>query len=266
MSSMPWIKLYTEMLYDPKIGRLPDSIKWRFVSLLLLAGECDQDGALMTGDTPMTIDDIAWKMRVTREQCVTELESLVSSGLMVLDEDLYYLPKFSARQGRPQSEKRAEWRNRQAKRRESQGKSDVTRDKNNVTPMSRDGHAPRVEESREEKSKSKKKIISADKPRHASPEIPVSVAAYREAAHRYPNKSLYDLIDSHVGSDADRVKFWREVVTAYIALGWNPANIQGQLEWFDRNELPRKNGTNKAAQSGGMLGAIERAQREGYGD
>lgn len=157
MSSMPWIKLYTEMLDDPKIGRLADAIKWRFVSLVLLAGECDQDGAFITGQHMMSIDDIAWRLRITREQCETELEALLQCGVLELDGDVYYLPKFSDRQGRPQSEKREQWRERKQRQRESQ------KTQESVTRDSRVIHAPRVEKSREEKNREEKS--SADKPR-----------------------------------------------------------------------------------------------------
>lgn len=150
MSSMPWIKLYTEMLDDAKIGRLEDAVKWRFVSLLLLAGECDQDGALMTSEKPMSLDDIAWRMRVTREQCETEIESLLMCGVVALDADLYYLPKFGERQGRPQSEKRAMWRERQARLREhKETKESVTRD----SPVT---NASRVDKNRSDKTSAEK--------------------------------------------------------------------------------------------------------------
>lgn len=76
----------------------------------------------------------------------------------------------------------------------------------------------------------------------AKPTLPPAVIAYKEAAFKYPNKSLYEMIDQRVGCDPDRVSFWRDVVRQYIALGWNPTNITGQLEWFDKNELPHKNG------------------------
>lgn len=156
MSSMPWVKLYTEMLDDPKIGRLPDAIKWRFVSLVLLAGECDNDGALQHGDgRPMTEADIAWRLRIDELRCTEELEALLQCGVVELDADVYYLPKFSDRQGRPQSEKRAQWRERQARYRDThETKESVTRD-------SRVNNASRVEKSREEKSR----VDSADKPR-----------------------------------------------------------------------------------------------------
>lgn len=149
MSSMPWIKLYTEMLDDPKIGRLADAIKWRFVSLVLLAGECDQDGAFINGAKPMSEDDIAWRLRITREQCETEIESLMTAQIVLLDPDdhAYYLPKFSDRQGRPQSEKRAMWRERQARSRErKETKESVTRD----SPVT---NASRVDKIREDKSR-----------------------------------------------------------------------------------------------------------------
>ena len=146
MSPMPWVKLYTEMLDDPKIGRLPDAIKWRFVSLVLLAGECDQDGYLSNSSEPMTVDDIAWRMRVTRDQCVTELSSLVKVGLLDEIDGAYLVTKFAERQGRPQSEKRAQWRERKARQRAEQENQE------NVTRESRESHAPRVEKSREELS------------------------------------------------------------------------------------------------------------------
>ena len=50
------IKLYVEMLDDPKVGLLPDAVKWRWVSSLLLAGELNEDGYLPD------INDAAWRL------------------------------------------------------------------------------------------------------------------------------------------------------------------------------------------------------------
>jgi hypothetical protein len=41
-----WIKLYLEILDDPKMGRLPDHLWRRAVELFLLAGRAGNDGAL----------------------------------------------------------------------------------------------------------------------------------------------------------------------------------------------------------------------------
>lgn len=128
---------------------------------------------------------------------------------------------------------------------------------------------PQIKVSKE-KIKDKVSQGSADKPRPARAETPPSVEAYKRAAHRYPNKSLYQTIADAVGVEDSAVSFWENVVKAYISLGWNPANITGQLEWFERRELPHKNGNGRhAPESTGnaMLDAIKRAQQEpGYYD
>jgi hypothetical protein len=41
---MLWIKLYTDMLDDTKLHKLPETLKWRFVQLLLLAGAVRRRG------------------------------------------------------------------------------------------------------------------------------------------------------------------------------------------------------------------------------
>lgn len=101
-----------------------------------------------------------------------------------------------------------------------------------------------------EKGKAKRKALgkglgkdeSADKPRRTSKsETPLQIAAYREVAHRFPNKSLYaDIISAVPESD---IEFYKQVVKAWIGLGWNPSNIAGQLEAYKRREIPHKNGS-----------------------
>lgn len=148
-SSMPWIKLYTEILDDPKVGRLTDGQKWRFVSLCLLAGECDQNGALVNGEEPMTEDDIAWRLRVPYDELCSDLQALARVGVVTRDGEAWVVRRFAERQGRPQSEKRADWRDRQERYRD--GANDVTRDTSDVTRESRVSHASRAEQSRAEK-------------------------------------------------------------------------------------------------------------------
>ena len=100
----------------------------------------------------------------------------------------------------------------------------------------------REDKIREDKKRSENTTESADKPRRTAKksETPPQIAAYREIAHRYPNKSLYDDITSAVPeSDID---FYKQVVKAWIGLGWNPSNIAGQLEAYKRREIPHKNG------------------------
>ena len=122
-SSMPWIKLYTETLDDPKLGRLDDAGRWRFISLLLLAGECDAEGYLAHGDDqPMSLDDIAWRLRVDLRALSGEIQHLESVGVIESTDKGWMVCKFSERQGRSQSERRRQWRESKAKlRAESRG-------------------------------------------------------------------------------------------------------------------------------------------------
>ena len=51
-----------------------------------------------------------------------------------------------------------------------------------------------------------------------------------------------------MGDQPEALEFWGKVVGEYVALGWNPKNVAGMLEWFERKELPRvtQKGNNKS--------------------
>jgi hypothetical protein len=132
-TSMPWVKLYTEFLDDPKIGRLPDSAKLRFIQLILIAGECDCEGCFMSGDQPMTTAEMAWRLRVDAAQLEKDILSLEDSGVMTnLPDGTWQVKNFTKRQGRPQGERQQRWReNQKAKR---------TKDKEAASDDETDGH------------------------------------------------------------------------------------------------------------------------------
>jgi hypothetical protein len=124
---MPWVKLYTEILDDPLIGRLSDSCKWLFVQLILIAGECDSEGYLTYSDRPMTVEDIAWRLRSTPDQLTAYLEQLVQFGLLQFEQQTYLVTNFSRRQGRTQKEIRQQWLERQQRSRHSRKIGNIER-------------------------------------------------------------------------------------------------------------------------------------------
>src|SRR3990167_612210 len=107
-TSMPWVKLYTDFLDDRKIGLLPDILKLRFIQLVLVAGECDAEGYIIDGAGPLSIKDIAWRLRMDPEQLGQEISELTGAGLLSEDVDTgaLLIINFSKRQGRSRSEKR----------------------------------------------------------------------------------------------------------------------------------------------------------------
>jgi hypothetical protein len=151
-SEMPWVKWWTESLDDPKFGALSDRCKWRFVEACLIAGECDQNGYLVLGEKPMTLADIAWRIRKSVEEIAPDYDTLINTGVIELcDDGAYFIPNFRKRQGRPQFEKREMWLERQNRHRENLSrvtKQDVTRD-TSVTHASR-GRGEKEEEKEKE--------------------------------------------------------------------------------------------------------------------
>ena len=61
MTKRFWIKLYIEILDDPKMGRLGDDLWRRAAELFLLAGKEGNDGALPP------IDEMAWTLRLSED-------------------------------------------------------------------------------------------------------------------------------------------------------------------------------------------------------
>jgi hypothetical protein len=115
---MPWIKLYTELLDDPDVGKLPELVKLRFIQLLLYAGELDAEGYLISSGKALSLEDIAWRLRLDPQQLDNELKILEAAGLVDKKADTWLIPSFSERQGRSQNEKRRQWRERQRRHRE----------------------------------------------------------------------------------------------------------------------------------------------------
>jgi hypothetical protein len=169
-TSMPWIKLYTEMLDDPKIGRLQDSEKWRFVQLILYAGEVDEEGYL-----PANLVDVAWRLRLDMITLQTDLRTFEQAGLVHFDEDAgrWCVSKFSERQGRTQAEQREMWKTRQQRRREKivTGDSPVTHDvtQRGVTLLEEE------EEEESDKEEEEDKDSNAGKPAQKAPAAPLSL-------------------------------------------------------------------------------------------
>lgn len=104
MASNYWIKMWIEMLDDPKMGRLPDNLWRRFVECCLLAGELHMDGRLPP------IHDIAWRLRVDEEALRSEFDQMARIGLVdyvnkPLDEH-WIVSKFEKRQEKMTSAER----------------------------------------------------------------------------------------------------------------------------------------------------------------
>jgi hypothetical protein len=92
-----WIKLYTEIVHDPKMGRLTDRQFRTCINLFALAGELDQDGALPG------LADMAWELHIPYDDLVTDLQALAAVNILTCDTDTWHICKWQKRQAQAPS-------------------------------------------------------------------------------------------------------------------------------------------------------------------
>ena len=116
-----YLKLHYDLLYDPKVNRLPVNLRWRFIQALLLAGELDEDGFL-----PVDMGEVAWTLREEETAVTSEFSQLAQAHLLELklDEDgneRWFVTNFAKRQrALSDSERKAKSRARKKKQKEKE--------------------------------------------------------------------------------------------------------------------------------------------------
>jgi len=92
MTQPYWIKLYLEILNDPKMSRLSDRLFRRTIELFLIAGSTDRSGVLPP------VADIAWQLRQPLQKITADLQSLQDVGILTFKEGLWNVTHFEIRQ------------------------------------------------------------------------------------------------------------------------------------------------------------------------
>jgi hypothetical protein len=119
-----WLRLYTEVLNDPKVQRLDGDTFKGWVNLLCVAKESSGNGTLPT------LSDIAFYLRTDANTAGQLVQRLIEAGLIDYDGERYVMHGWNQRQYESDNDPTATER----KRRERDRKRDVT---DNVTDMSR---------------------------------------------------------------------------------------------------------------------------------
>lgn len=95
MAPLYWMKLWYEILDDPKIGMLSDHLKWTAIQMFLVAGEHNKEGLLPS------IPFMAWRLRVQEAQLTKDLDALSNSGIVQLTPEGWFVTNFKTRQEKP---------------------------------------------------------------------------------------------------------------------------------------------------------------------
>jgi hypothetical protein len=258
-SSMPWVKLYIDMLDDTKLGKLSRSHRLLFVELLLLAGECDADGGLINGDTPMTTEDIAWRLRADQSEVFAGKAELMKAGLLVIDADVTCITNFSKRQGRSQADKRAAWRERKQRQKENDLKAESD-SRVNHAGVTQDS-PPRVEESREEGEERRGEDICAGAPiiTPISPDADIANATA---------KTDYDALARSAGiaNQPAPQRKPRKLATNLTVDTTDDERVRAYLRILRQDEITRSNAEHIASRVSDLGLWVATLERWAYGD
>jgi len=136
MASRYWLKLYHEILHDPKMGTLSDRLWRRCIEMFLIAGDYDDEGRLPP------IAGMAWTLRTDADELTRELAELAGLGILSENGDRWHVTKWIERQGAVSNAERTR-RCRERKRSETYyGNESVT---NRYTDTEADVQADEIE-------------------------------------------------------------------------------------------------------------------------
>jgi hypothetical protein len=68
----------------------------------------------------------------------------------------------------------------------------------------------------------------------------VAVKIYTEVTHRRPKQFVADVIASAVASEGEDLNQWKSIVELWILSGWNPNNIDGMLDMYNKRNQPKE--------------------------
>ena len=87
-----WMKLWFDILRDPKMGMLPDRLWRRVIELFLLAGQEGEDGILPD------VSEIAWQLNKSKNTIVADLKSIKKTGIVDQNDDgVWFVTNFKKR-------------------------------------------------------------------------------------------------------------------------------------------------------------------------
>jgi hypothetical protein len=173
-----WIKLYTEIVNDRKMCLLSDRQFRVCVNLFALAGIVDDGGILPP------LDDMAFQLRVTEQDLMSDLRALARANILLVDDGVWMVAHWRNRQAKPPSDMPeailARVKKHRAKTRNETVTplQDVTK---NVTPVTFGNEPCNAVTTREREREEKEPIPAYDPFPKQLPEMPASAGRNQAA-------------------------------------------------------------------------------------
>jgi hypothetical protein len=259
-----WIKLYIEVLDDPKMARLPDRLWRRAVELFLMAGKEGRDGLLPD------VEAMAWTLRMPVDELTRDLNDLARTGIVGLAQGEFgewTVTNFAERQApRSEAERKAMQRDRERSRqyhgqaRDGNGHELVTDVSRNVTQINRLTDTETEGETEGEGG--------ADAPSQPAPpagedyenftvaeaqKVP-EIRVYAQATGRMPGRPLYRRVVETIRACKLKPDDLRPYWTEWNARGYNPNAIAWLTDWAVKRSIPDARGSPSVPKNGAAKG------------
>ena len=254
----PWIKLYTEMLDDPKMGDLSSDAYRRFVEMLLYAGQVDDNGRIASTRY------VARKCFVSEDQLLRDIAELVSLEMVHEKNGEWYITKWAARQPKKTSNDRVKaHRKRKRSNKETDAKEECNvtvtlhetsvKQNSNVLDKEEDKDKELEEEKRERENAHERVAVapSLDVPAGANG----YAAMFKTITGIWVGFTQQDYLQERLGENPDW-KLLGQVFKDWSTRGNNPRNLNGIFDWYDQrlsnpNWQPyNRNGSKPAGSNG----------------
>lgn len=235
-----WIKLFVELLDDPKMGRMSDWMWRRAVELFLLAGENGNDGLLQP------VEDMAWRLRTSVEKLTESLQALSQAGVVHETPDGWVVTHFKERQYSESYERVKRFKEREKNAQSNAlGNEEETGSESTSTPDSssvfeRGGVGEKT------------KTVLPETPRQAKEHQDIRV--YENVSGCFPGQRDYGVVietvqylrEKHGEKLEDYLKpFWLAWSTRKTKDGrpYQKSSLVWLCEWAMSGDIPRANGS-----------------------
>ena len=128
-----WIKLYLEILDDPKMATLPDRLWRRAIEIFLIAGKLSRD---KSGQLPET-NQLAWLLRMSTDDLMLDLNQLCNAGIINKNAEGWKVVNFEKRQSKVSDADRKRHQRERDQKNEYYSPDNVTSQSRNVTQINR---------------------------------------------------------------------------------------------------------------------------------
>ena len=247
MKGMPWFRMYSEMIEDPKIGTLSDQDFRTWVELLCLACENGSDG-----DTGMDETELEWKLR---RNVSSALQKLFSIGIVTFRET----PKCRKNDSIcKKTVSITNWGKRQfdsdsstARVRKFRENKDKKTGNVSETPLKQNCH---VIDTDTDTDTDKRKYMSNDM--YSSPKVSDDECESEKSKAQIDNCPHQEIIDAYheVCPELNRVKLWNETNKKNLRSRWRECEERQSVEWW-RNFI-----TEEVATSDFLMGRVNEFQ------